>query len=318
MKHVFIVNPSAGRADAGIALVPRLIEQLAKMELDYVIEMTERPGHATDLARRYAMTREPVRFYACGGDGTLNEVMAGAYQYPEAEVACLPVGSGNDMIRNFGTKEDFLDLADLVAGSAVPIDLMQVNDRICVALASMGLDANVAANMPRYRRIPLVNGSMAYKMSIVENFVKPMGQNMTITVNGTAYTGKFLLAVVANGGYYGGGVCPAPLARADDGVLDVILVKKISRLRIAGVLGRYMKGNHFCGNVVASDLDDIVTFTRGNDIAIFPEGAVMANLDGECTRQEQMRVTCMPKAGRFVLPKKLYEAYPAKKEETAV
>ena len=138
MKHVFIVNPSAGRADAGIALVPRLIEQLAKMELDYVIEMTERPGHATDLARRYAMTREPVRFYACGGDGTLNEVVAGAAGYDNAAVTVFSGGSGNDFVKIFDDPKAFFDLHRLMDADEATFDLIRCNDDLSLNICSVG------------------------------------------------------------------------------------------------------------------------------------------------------------------------------------
>lgn len=319
MKHIFIVNPCAGKADASAALVPRLIEQLALLGIDYTIEMTDRPRHATEITKQYAMTRDPVRFYACGGDGTLNEVVAGAYQYPLAEVACVPLGSGNDLVRNFGEKEDFLDIPDLVAGRAIPIDLMSVNGQVGVAICSVGLDADVASGMPRFRRMPLVNGSMAYNLSIAQNICRPLGKVMSVSVDGETFVGKFLVAAIANGSYYGGGVCAAPTARLDDGLLDVLLVKKISRLKIAGVLGRYMHGTHFFGGQVTEDLAQVITYRRAKTVTIQPEMPLVTNVDGECTLQPALEVSCLPAAARFVLPAKLAATYiPARAEDAAV
>lgn len=310
MKHVFIVNPCAGKADATGTLVPHLIEQLAPMDLDYKIELTAYPHHATEITKQYAMAREPIRFYACGGDGTLNEVLAGAYQYPQAEVACVPLGSGNDMVRNFGTKEDFLNIADLVAGSAVPIDLMEVNGKIGVAICSAGLDADVASDMPKFRRMPLCSGSMAYGLAVVENLCKPMGKVMSITIDGEMFVGKYLVAAVANGSYYGGGVCAAPAARVDDGLMDVVLVKKISRARIAAVIGRYQKGTHMDhAGAVAEDLADVITFRRGSEVVIQPEEAVIGNIDGEVEKESRIEIHNLRHAARFVLPAKLVATY---------
>lgn len=88
----------------------------------------------------------------------------------------MPLGSGNDFLKNFGTAEDFLDLEDNISGWAVPIDLMQVGeDQISAAICSVGLDAAVAYGIPKYRRIPFCGGKMAYNISIVENICKPMG-----------------------------------------------------------------------------------------------------------------------------------------------
>lgn len=309
MKHIFIVNPCAGKADATATLIPGLIEQLASLGVDYAIELTGYPGHATEIARRWAMTRDPIRFYACGGDGTLNEVLAGAYQYPDAEVACVPLGSGNDMLRNFGIKEEFADIPDLVDGRAVDIDLMAINDRIGAAICSVGLDADVANSMPHFRRMPLVNGSMAYGLSILENFVKHMGYVMSITVDEQTFVGEYMLAAIANGSYYGGGVCAAPTARMDDGLLDVILVKKFSRLRIPTVIGQYMKGEHLQGGEVAPNLTSIITFCRGRHITMRPERSLVANIDGECTPETDLEIQVLPRAARFVLPCKVYDRY---------
>ncbi|MEG0804572.1 MAG: diacylglycerol kinase family protein, partial [Pygmaiobacter sp.] len=278
MKHVFIVNPCAGKADASQTLVPKLIEQLAPLNLDYAIELTRYPHHATEITKQYAMAREPVRFYSCGGDGTLNEVLTGAYLYPETEVACVPLGSGNDTVRNFGTKEDFLDILDNIEGTAIPIDLMDIDGVIGVAICSVGLDAAVAYDIPKFRRLPLVGGSMAYNMAILENLCKPLGKVMSVTVDGEAMVGKYLIVAIANGSYYGGGFRAAPCARLDDGLLDVILVKKISRLRIAGVISKYQMGKHMANDVVDEALRAIVTFRRGKEITILPEETIIANI----------------------------------------
>ena len=89
MKHVFIVNPVSGKADASLYLVPRLIDAAAGAGVDYAVELTQHAGHAAEIARQYGDDGEPVRLYACGGDGTLNEVFTGAYPYKNAEVASV-------------------------------------------------------------------------------------------------------------------------------------------------------------------------------------------------------------------------------------
>ncbi len=171
MKHVFIVNPVSGKADASLYLVPRLIDAAAGAGVDYAVELTQHAGHAAEIARQYGDDGEPVRLYACGGDGTLNEVFTGAYPYKNAEVASVPCGSGNDFVRNFGAAEDFLSLADNIAGTAVPVDLVAANGGVSAAICSVGLDSEVAYSIPKYRRLPLCGGQMAYNISIVERWM---------------------------------------------------------------------------------------------------------------------------------------------------
>ena len=127
MEHVFIVNPVAGKADARNFLLPELERAKQALGAEATVECTTRPGEARDIARRWAQTGAPVRLYACGGDGTLNEVFAGALGFANAQVASVPCGSGNDFIRTFGQSARFLDIAAQMTGRAVPVDLIEAN-----------------------------------------------------------------------------------------------------------------------------------------------------------------------------------------------
>ena len=239
MKHVFIVNPVSGKADASLYLVPRLIDAAAGAGVDYAVELTQHAGHAAEIARQYGDDGGPVRLYACGGDGTLNEVFTGAYPYKNAEVASVPCGSGNDFVRNFGAAEDFLSLADNIAGTAVPVDLVAANGGVSAAICSVGLDSEVA-------------------------------YSLRITVDDDVLEGDYLIATVCNGVAYGGGFRAAPMADLQDGVLDVIMVKKMSRMRIAGVLSKYKNGLHYQNGRVVPELSDVLEYRRAQKVLIEP------------------------------------------------
>ena len=284
MKHVFIVNPVSGKADASLYLVPRLIDAAAGAGVDYAVELTQHAGHAAEIARQYGDDGEPVRLYACGGDGTLNEVFTGAYPYKNAEVASVPCGSGNDFVRNFGAAEDFLSLADNIAGTAVPVDLVAANGGVSAAICSVGLDSEVAYSIPKYRRLPLC---------------------------GDVLEGDYLIATVCNGVAYGGGFRAAPMADLQDGVLDVIMVKKMSRMRIAGVLSKYKNGLHYQNGRVVPELSDVLEYRRAQKVLIEPmDGkAVITNIDGECTPADSLSAQVLPLAARFVLPAPLYAQF---------
>ncbi|MFV0412592.1 MAG: diacylglycerol/lipid kinase family protein [Oscillospiraceae bacterium] len=306
MKHIFIVNPISGKNDAGKTMVPAIIEAAAARALSYEIEITREPKHATRLAAQYAENGGPVRLYAVGGDGTLNEVMAGAYPYKNAAVAAVPVGSGNDYVRNFGVAEDFLNIAQLLEGRAIPVDLMKVDHGISLAITSVGLDADVAYGIPKYRRVPALGGSMAYNASIIENLLKPIGKRVRITIDGRATEGTYLIATVCNGQTYGGGYRAAPEADLQDGVLDIILVKKISRLSIAGIIGKYKQGKHFSGGKIIPSLQNMIEHFTGHEVDITPldKKGFILNEDGECGPAPRLHAKVMPLAaawkGKFV------------------
>ena len=114
MKHLFIINPRAGKKNSTGRLIDQ-IEQLRRNHgLDCETMLTTRPGHAEEIARRAAQSGEEIRIYACGGDGTLNEVANGAAGAEHIEVTVVPVGTGNDFLKNFGEdRVRFLDLEEL-------------------------------------------------------------------------------------------------------------------------------------------------------------------------------------------------------------
>ena len=304
MRHVFIVNPVSGKADASGTLVPKIIAAAKQCGAAYEIVLTERPGHAVELARRQAQAGGPVRLYACGGDGTLNEVLAGAQGFENAAVGCVPCGSGNDFVRNFGGRQAFLDLPAQLRGRQERIDLIQTDRGIAAAICSAGLDAQVAYGIPRFRRLPFCGGSMAYNLSIVQCLCGRLGHKLRVTADGEEITGDFLMLAVCNGRAYGGGFQAAPEADLQDGLLDLVLVKKISRLQIAGVVGAYKQGAHLQNGTVAPAFEHIVLYRRVKQVAVEPlDGRpIVVTQDGESGPRAGLRAAVLPLAARVILP----------------
>ena len=319
MRHVIIWNPTAGKENAAKNLLPSLQAAFDKQAIPVEMLQTGHPGHARELAQDLAKSRAPIRFYACGGDGTLNEVLHGAYPYPNAQVACVPCGSGNDFLRNFGTQEEFLQLDDLIAGTAVPIDLIQVNeDQIAASICSAGLDAKVAYGIPKFRRIPLCGGSAAYNLSIVQCLLKPLGSVLSLTIDGKEHLhGNYLLACIGNGRYYGGGYCGAPTAQLDDGLLELILIRKVSRFKIASLLSCYKRGEHFQGGKIAPQLEQYFQHAQFHHLTIQSAHPFIYNVDGECAPTTHLELQILPKAAEFVLPSKVYLRYQTQKAASA-
>ncbi len=299
MRHIFIINPAAGKHENALNVVPE-VEAFFAANPEFgtpIIEYTTHRGHATALAAHYASSGEAVRLYACGGDGTLAEVLQGMHAYPNAELACIPCGSGNDYLRMFDDR-DFRNIPALVSGHAQPMDLIHCNDGISLNIACLGMDADVAYKMVKYKHLPLVSGSMAYNMAIADVFFHRIGKEFSITVDTlhgkVERRGRYLFALAASGQYYGGGYKGAPMACPDDGVLDFVLIKRMSRLSILKFLPKYKKG----------DILDCPYFEhfRGTSISIHcDEGAVVA-LDGECYTGTDMTFSLCDHQVRFVIP----------------
>ena len=246
MRHLFIINPKAGKRDR-TSQVLEMAEGLRRRHgLDCACLLTDRPGGATEMARKLAETGEDLRIYACGGDGTIHEVANGLAGFSNAAMTCIPMGTGNDFLKNFG--EDmarFQDAENLWDGPRFPLDLIDCNGRYCLTIACSGIDARVAESVHQYSGTPLLNGRASYLVSVASNFLfRDIGQRWTVTLDGEAVTGDFALVSTCNGRYYGGGSMPVPEARMDDGVLHTVLVKKVGRLAFARLFQPYSSGRY--------------------------------------------------------------------------
>lgn len=307
MKHIFIFNPTAGKSNAQNVLIPKIREAQQLLKTDVEIRETKYAGHAIELSRQAAAQDEPVRLYACGGDGTLNEVLCGMHEAcptPEhVEVGHIPCGSGNDMIRNFGPSEEFLNISAMMTAGSRRIDLIEANNRVAASICAVGLDAKVAYNIPLFRRLPFCGGSMAYDLSVLKVLIGKLDYHMTVECEEGCFEDDFLLAAIGNGSYYGGGYYSLPNALVDDGLLNVILVKKIPLLKIPPILARYKAGTHFAADgTVADDMKDIMISLATKEIRIHCDRGFYCTIDGECIFERDVHVRVLPGAARFILP----------------
>ncbi len=305
MRHVFILNPKAGKKSLALELRGRISAYFAKHpELEHAVHLTDGVGAATRIAAAECAKGDSVRLYACGGDGTLQETAAGIPVGSDTQLAVVPCGSGNDYVRTFGKREDFLNLADLIEGEAIPVDGVDCDGKMSLNIASIGMDAAVCAKMIKYKHLPGVNGSLAYDVAILDVFCHRIGDLMDIEIEGEVgpirRRDKYFMALAANGQYYGGGYHGAPQAVPDDGVLDFVLVKKISRFKLAEFLPKYKRGDYaglpYCEHI------------RGRAMKVRSANPMYCNIDGECSVSKEMSFKIVPKAFRFVLPKALAEA----------
>lgn len=246
MKHIFIINPTAGKSDSRQRIYDMADTLRQKHQLDVRCILTKRQGHAIELTRQLCQTGEELRFYACGGDGTINEVANGILGYENAAMTCIPVGTGNDFLKNFGDDAvKFQDAENLWDGPQFPMDAIDVNGRAALTIACSGIDARVADDVHKYSESPLLDGKSSYIFSLLMNFVfRPLATHWTVEIDGQALTGDYVLVSVCNGRYYGGGFMPMTEARMDDGILNTLVVKKIPKFTFLRYLSAYSKGEH--------------------------------------------------------------------------
>ena len=198
MKHVFIINPTAGKTDSRQKIYDMAEALRTKHDLDVQCILTKKQGHATEIAQRLCDSGEELRFYACGGDGTANEVANGIIGYDNASMTVIPVGTGNDFLKNFGDDLDkFRDAENLWDGPQFPMDAIDVNGRIALTIACSGIDARVAADVHKYSESPLLDGKSSYIYSLAVNFLfKGIGSHWTVSLDDTVMEGDWSLVVL--------------------------------------------------------------------------------------------------------------------------
>lgn len=298
MKHVFIINPNAGKYDSRQRIYDMADALREKHGLDVQCILTKKQGHATELARRLCDSGEELRFYACGGDGTVNEVANGVIGYDNAAMTVIPVGTGNDFLKNFGGAAPlFADAENLWDGPQFPMDAIDVNGRIALTIACSGIDARVAADVHKYSESPLLDGKTSYIASLAVNFLfKGIASHWTVTLDDEVIEDDFSLVAVCNGRYYGGGFMPVAEARMDDGVLNTLVVKKVSRVTFARFVGPYSKGEY-------SKFPEYAHCSTPQVIRIHSEKPdIVTCLDGECMTNSDVTIRLSEKKLNFFGP----------------
>ena len=303
MKHLFILNAFAGTKDH----TPELEAQIRELpkELDIAIEYTKGKGDATDIARRYAATGEPLRIYACGGDGTANEALQGVVGYENIALGVVPVGTGNDYVRSLPAgMEDFLDLKKMVEAEPITVDLLKCGEHYAMNSVTAGYDCEVADQAQKNKRLPLMSGPLAYKIAIVQCLFTKRKHTFTPYADGEKVELKEgyktqMLAVAAKGQYYGGGIKATPEAVLDDGLIDYMSIPTVPLRKFATLLGTFTRGEH-----IDNPKAPFIIHNKCHELRFENFGAIKVGVDGEMFVMENPTVTVVEKALRVLVPKK--------------
>ena len=274
MTLSLIVNPFAGGGRAGRAL-PAVRGMLEALGLEHHVEPTRSLDHARELARAATAAGETAA--AFGGDGLIGAV-AEAISDTGGVLGVLPGGRGNDFARVLGIPLDPREACGVLAtGSIRALDLGRVNSRTFIGIASCGFDsvANRIANETR-----VVRGNLVYTYGAIRAIAGWHSTTFTITVDGgttrliTGYT-----IAAANSKFYGGGMMVAPQATLDDGLLDLVIISDMPKLRFVALLPTVFKGDHVkhagvevlrCASVEISASRPFTMYADGDPIAELP------------------------------------------------
>jgi len=294
-EYTFVLNPEAGKGagrKAGI-LMEKLLPGFGR---PYELVRTERPGHATEIARDSASSF----VVAVGGDGTLNEV-ANALVGSQKTIGIIPAGSGNDFIRSMGIPRSIPDALEfLKAGRGRVIDAGRVQtgkeingstqdapERYFVNGVGIGFDASVAR---RVSEIKHLRGTMLYLLAVLQTLGRYKSPEFHGTTDDRAWTSRELLVAAGNGRCAGGGFYLTPEAKVDDGLLDLCIIDDVSIPRILRLIPTVLGAKKV--------QDDHVTYLRTKSLTLRSSDSFNVHADGEIVGREvnSVKVEIVPSA----------------------
>jgi YegS/Rv2252/BmrU family lipid kinase len=288
-RALLIANPTSGGGKV-LKLLPAVQQRLRALGVEHRLELTRSLGHAGELTCAALAAGElPVSF---SGDGVAGAVAAAAAAHGGAVVGILPGGSGNDFCRHAGIPQDALEACAVIArGTPSAIDLGQANGRPFLGIASLGFDseANALAN-----RAPRRLGRGIYVYGALGAVARWRPASFDVTVDGERESFDGWSVIVANTSVYGGGMYVAPDARVDDGLLDVVLIRKTTRLHFLTSFPKVFKGLHVH--------DDHVSVRRGREVRVEASRPFDVYADGDPIAALPVDVRCLPAAVQVLLP----------------
>lgn len=283
-----IVNPAAGQGEA--------CSKLPKEDA-LTVYSTRGPYDAQRFVAESATQNPYTHFYVYGGDGTLSEVINGIMEAGAnhtAQISIIAAGTGNDFVRSIPKEH-----------GSCKVDLIRYGNRYAINVLNTGFDCQVAARISSLKNKPFVAGSFAYTIGVLQTLSHRLGRNLQITLTDESdtihtFSQNNLLCAIGNGKYYGGGYCALPTANFSDGLLDVVMVEKISRRRFLSLVRHYKAGTHIDiqNHSVTGRFCDIMHFYRCKKIHI--EGTDLICADGEIFSAKSVDIEVVPQAIQLV------------------
>ena len=296
-KILFIINSKAGKTEFDIRKEDieetfRRAGRLSEIEVVY----TKYKNHTKFLIDAFdSLDYDEKIVIICGGDGSLNELVNVAYG-KNMTLGLIPTGTGNDFAKNFDYSN--FNLKSLLNFKTKKIDLIKVNNFYSINVTSLGFDTQVLKRAYDYLEKNPKLGKKAYALSVLNSLNKINCENLELKlklIDGSNFEikGDYLISALCNGGFYGSGFNPAPEAKIDDGVLNLLLASKIPFIKFLPMIKKYKEGRHKDSKYIRE-----IEVISGR---IKSKEKFIANADGEIFETDEIRFKVLPKALNWVI-----------------
>lgn len=300
-KWGLIVNPNAGSGKC-LKNWPTILKLVKRSKIDFEFEFTERRGHAIELSQKF-IENGYRRLLVVGGDGTLNEVVNGIFiqkfvESKEITLGMIPVGTGNDWCRTFQVPTKYIDAIKLVRDEKTVIQDIGLVDfhnnefpiRYFANVAGIGFDASVAHAANKLKDQGKGN-ALSYIIILLKTLLKYNSKSMQLTVGEKEFKERMFSIGIGIGKYNGGGMKQLPNAIANDGLLDITIIKNISKWTVIKELKGLYDGSFITHPKIEALQNNQIYFAK-NQLEI--------ETDGESIGQGPQNFSILPKALRVV------------------
>lgn len=298
-KAKFIINPSSGRQN----FLKNIEGMIGKLIMDQIVNhvdvfYTEKQ----DDAKNEAMSMKKGEYdfvVAIGGDGTLNEVVNGvALGKNETPIAVISAGTVNDFANYLSLPQGIDEFCDLIRDFNIKeVDLGRIDGTYFMNVLAGGLLSDVGYKVPK--ELKAIFGKMAYYVECAKDIPKNLFHSIPISVKTEEFSKECecLLFIVANSQSVGGFRNAAPLASVSDGLLDVLILKKVEVAQLSNLLLKIVQGDHI-------NHPNVEYFqTKKIHIDILDDSKVVVDYDGECFGELPVTIEVVPKAVKIIVPK---------------
>ena len=285
MKYIFLLN-SFSLKERIPTVLDKIREVCKKLNIDYEVEINSEIKSTEDILEDYKNSEDII--FAIGGDGIINRVL-NSIVGTKNKLGYIPYGTGNDFYRS--NKE-------LLKQGLNKIDLVKINDKYFINIACFGIDADIANN-ENLIHSKIIPKKERYNISLLYNFIKYRARSAKVEINEDTYLDKYTTIVVCNGRYYGGGYKIAPTSKLDDGLLDVYLVRKMPKIKMAKLILSMKNAKHENSPNVNKIQTDKLTIKSEKDIS--------SNIDGEILTSKEFNIQIIPKGIEVYYDEKLIE-----------
>ena len=282
MYHI-IANPIAGRKKKNKKYI-QIIQYLKEQKIPHTLYETHSYEEPMKIAKMLSEKYENGgKIIIIGGDGTFNEAINGLDDLSKWEIGIIPTGSGNDIASKLkiDIKNPIKALEVVLNNKVLPIDIIDVNGMRGINIAGSGIDIDVLLRFERYKKL---KGSFRYFCALFVTMLKFKWYTFHVQVDDEEekeYTG--FITAACNGSQYGGGIRICPEAIMDDGQLDFVFAKKISRIKIPFYLIKLMKGKINRYAFYEHRLCKKVTYSSDKDFYFNIDGKILQGKKFECT-----------------------------------